>query len=86
MRRRTRVIFTGPGQPVNPQRIGGRGDDVRESAGEDRAVAGLEQDESGTPSQWKPSIMVKRTGVAFVRWATLCSHDYRDGIAPHTDW
>ncbi|MER5184717.1 hypothetical protein ABT009_41565 [Streptomyces sp. NPDC002896] len=25
-------------------------------------------------------------GIGFIRWATLCSHDYRDGIAPHTDW
>ncbi len=22
----------------------------------------------------------------FGRWAKLCGHDYRDGIAPHTDW
>lgn len=29
------------------------------------------------------------TGVpasAFARWAILCGYDYRDGIAPHTDW
>jgi hypothetical protein len=25
-------------------------------------------------------------GIGFIRWATLCSYDYRDGIAPHTDW
>lgn len=22
----------------------------------------------------------------FGRWAMLCGHDYRDGVAPHTDW
>lgn len=33
---------------------------------------------NGTVAWW--------AGIGFIRWATLCGHDYRDGIAPHTDW
>jgi hypothetical protein len=31
------------------------------------------------------STMDPAAGSGSIRWAKLCSHDYRDGIAPHTD-
>ncbi|MGA5037201.1 hypothetical protein ACPCA8_09105 [Streptomyces capoamus] len=31
--------------------------------------------------------VVRRAGVSMsCRWATLCGYEYRDGLAPHTDW